>query len=93
MTPEELRLECLKLVLQSAHATGIQLETSQLITRARTYADFVMNWSSSGGAERVNGVQNLELALGDGLRKRRLPASQSEISVDGGGLHGAADTE
>jgi hypothetical protein len=38
MAPEELRLECLKLVLQSANASGILLETSQLISRARAYA-------------------------------------------------------
>lgn len=44
MTPEELRLECLKLVLQSANASGVPLvETSQLISRARAYADFVLN--------------------------------------------------
>lgn len=36
MTPEELRLECLKLVLQSANASGLTLEASQLISQART---------------------------------------------------------
>jgi hypothetical protein len=62
MAPEELRLECLKLVLQSANASGILLETSQLISRARAYADFVINQSSSG--DSVNGVPVLTMALG-----------------------------
>ena len=65
MTPEELRLECLKLVLQSANASGIPLETSQLITRARAYADFVMNQNSHGS---VNGVPGPKMNLGEGLR-------------------------
>ena len=52
MAPEELRLECLKLVLQSANASGILLETSQLISRARAYADFVIN--QSGNSDSVN---------------------------------------
>jgi hypothetical protein len=54
MAPEELRLECLKLVLQSANASGILLETSQLISRARAYADFVIN--QSGHGDSVNGM-------------------------------------
>ncbi len=62
MAPEELRLECLKLVLQSANASGILLETSQLISRARAYADFVINQSSGG--DSVNGVPVLTMALG-----------------------------
>ena len=68
MTPEELRLECLKLVLQSANASGIPLETSQLITRARAYADFVMNQSGHGGGDSVNGVPVPKMKLGEGLR-------------------------
>jgi hypothetical protein len=68
MTPEELRLECLKLVLQSANASGTQLDASQLISRARAYADFVMNWSGHGGADSVNGAPILKAALGEGLR-------------------------
>ena len=68
MTPEELRLECLKLVLQSANASGLQLETSQLISRARAYADFVMNWGGHDSADSVNGASTLNATLGGGLR-------------------------
>lgn len=84
MTPEELRLECLKLVLQSANASGLTLEASQLISRARTYADFVMNWRGPGGAENVNGVQSLERNLDEELRRHRPPASQFETGTEGG---------
>ena len=65
MTPEELRLECLKLVLQGANASGIPLETSQLLVRARAYADFVM---SQNGRDGVNGGPVLKMNLGEGLR-------------------------
>ena len=68
MTPEELRLECLKLVLQSASTSGIQLETSQLIARARAYADFVMRQSGHDGADGVNGASVLKMTMEDGLR-------------------------
>jgi hypothetical protein len=68
MTPEELRLECLKLVLQSANASGLQLETSQLIARARAYADFVMRQNGHGGADGVNGASVPRMTRGDGLR-------------------------
>jgi hypothetical protein len=88
MTPEELRLECLKLVQHSANASGIQLEPSQIISRARTYADFVMNWRGHGDADGVNDAPVPEIALGDGLRRRRPPASQFESAVDDGRLHG-----
>jgi hypothetical protein len=64
MTPEELRLECLKLVLQSANASGILLETSQLLSRARAYADFVINQSGRSGVDSVNGVPVLTMTLG-----------------------------
>jgi hypothetical protein len=84
MTPEELRLECLKLVLQSANASGLTLDASQLISRARTYADFVMNWRGPGGAENVNGVQSLERNSDEGLRRHRPPASQFETGTEGG---------
>ena len=67
MTPEELRLECLKLVLQSANASGLQLETSQLISRARAYADFVMTQKGHGGIDSGNGAPALKIALGEGL--------------------------
>ena len=62
MTPEELRLECLKLVLQSANASGILPETGQLILRARAYADFVIN--QKGGGDSVNGVPVPTMTLG-----------------------------
>ena len=67
MTPEELRLECLKLVLQSANASGIPLETSQLISRARAYADFVMTQKDPRGVDSANGAPALKIALGEGL--------------------------
>jgi hypothetical protein len=63
MTPEELRLECLKLVLQSANASGILPDTSQLISRARAYADFVINQSDRTGVDIVNGAPVLTMAL------------------------------
>jgi hypothetical protein len=37
MTLEELRLECLKLALQSANASGITVEAGQIMSRARAY--------------------------------------------------------
>jgi len=66
MAPEELRLECLKLVLQSANASGILLETSQLISRARAYADFVINQGgrSGGGGDSATSVPVLTMTLG-----------------------------
>jgi hypothetical protein len=70
MTPEELRLECLKLVLQSANANGIPLETSQLLSRARAYADFVINQGGRGGAaDSVNGAPVRKMNLAEGLRE------------------------
>jgi hypothetical protein len=68
MTPEELRLECLKLVLQSANASGIQLDAGQLIARARAYSDFVMNSSGRGSTDGANGAPLLKRNLGEGLR-------------------------
>jgi hypothetical protein len=64
MTSEELRLECLKLALQNANASGILVETSQLIARARAYADFVMNQQRNGGADSVNGAPFMAIPLG-----------------------------
>ena len=89
MTPEELRLECLKLVLQSATASGIPVETSQLISRARAYADFVMNRSSHGTAESVNGADTREKALEEGLHKHPPPTSDLVSGIAAGGLRGA----
>jgi hypothetical protein len=69
MTPEELRLECLKLVLQSANASGVPLvETSQLISRARAYADFVLNQGDRGSVDSANGTPAIRMPVGDGLR-------------------------
>ena len=68
MTPEELRLECLKLVLQSANASGTQLDARQLISRARAYADFVMNLGGQGNADSVNGSPVPNATLGGALR-------------------------
>jgi hypothetical protein len=89
MTPEELRLECLKLVQNSANASGLLLEPSQIISRARTYADFVMNWHGHGGAESVSGATVPEVTLEDGSRRRSPPVSQFESGANNGGLHGA----
>jgi hypothetical protein len=58
MTPEELRLECLKLVQQTANASGLLLEPGQIISRARAYADFVTNSSGPAAAEGVKLAQN-----------------------------------
>ena len=57
MTPEELRLECLKLALQSANASGIRVDAGQLLSRASAYVDFVLGQrGQSGGAHGVNGT-------------------------------------
>jgi hypothetical protein len=85
MTPDELRLECLKLVQQTANAAGILLTPSDVISRARAYADFVMDKSGHAGITQANGA-NLELPLGEGfLRPAAPPAS--------GAFLGAAHTE
>ncbi len=55
MTVEELRLECLKLALQSANASGIPVEPGQLMSRARAYADFVLDQNGHGGIDGING--------------------------------------
>jgi hypothetical protein len=68
MTAEELRLECLKLVLQSANASGTQLNASQLISRARAYADFVMNSAGHDGADSVDAAPVPKITLREGLR-------------------------
>jgi hypothetical protein len=60
VTPEELRLECLKLVQHSANASGLLLEPSQIISRARAYADFVMDWRASDAAGSVTDEQKPE---------------------------------
>lgn len=83
MTPEELRLECLKLVQHSANATGLLLEPGQIIARARTYADFVMNWREQDVAESVNGEQNPEMPP-EGFRKPRPGAAVSRSHASGG---------
>jgi hypothetical protein len=68
MTPEELRLECLKLVLQSANTSGLPLaETSQLISRARAYADFVLNSKDRGGVDSDNATPTLRMPVAEGL--------------------------
>jgi hypothetical protein len=74
VTPEELRLECLKLVQQSANASGLLLEPSQIISRARTYADFVMNWRGEDSAGSLDSERTLEMTP-DGFRKHR-PAEE-----------------
>ena len=75
MTSDELRLECLKLVQQTANASGILLTSSEIISRARAYADFVMDRDGRGSVAKANGAQNRELAVGE---RFRIPAPQSE---------------
>ena len=70
MTPEELRLECLKLVQQSANASGLLLEPNQIISRARTYADFVMNWRGEDSAGSLNSERSREMTP-EGFPKHR----------------------
>ena len=41
MTPEELRLECLKLALQSGNASGIPVEVGQLVSAKACHAERV----------------------------------------------------
>lgn len=41
MTPEELRLECLKLVQQTGNSSGALLGSSEITSRA--YADFLLD--------------------------------------------------
>ena len=87
MTPEELRLECLKLALQSANASGIPVEVGQLVSRARAYADFVLGQNGHGGADGFNGTPVGEATLRRDLR--RTPASQFESSIGEGLPRGA----
>jgi hypothetical protein len=88
MTPEELRLECLKLVLQSVNASGLpQVETRQLLSRARAYADFVMGQNGGGGVDSANGgAVTLEEGL---LRRHPVPISELDTSIDAAELRGA----
>jgi hypothetical protein len=61
MAPEELRLECLKLVLQvPIRAASCWILASSF--RARAHADFVIN--QSGRGDSVNGTPVLTMALG-----------------------------
>jgi hypothetical protein len=93
MTPEELRLECLKLVQHTANASGVLLEPGQIISRARLYADFVINWGGNSGAGNVDAPQNLEMALPEGLRGHAPPTAQFQSGADNRGMHEAADAE
>jgi hypothetical protein len=76
MTPDELRLECLKLVQQTANASGMLLTSSEIISRARAYADFVIDPGGHGSVVKANGAQNPELAAEARLRMPASPASQ-----------------
>lgn len=87
MTPEELRLECLKLVLQSANASGIPVEVGQLMSRARAYADFVLDQNGHGGAGGINGTPVGEMTSRRDLRIP--PVSQFESSIVEGPPGGA----
>jgi len=89
MSPEELRLECLKLVQHSANASGMLLEAGQIISRARAYADFVMNWSGRDGANSVNGTPDLAVDLETGSRRHPSPVSQFDTGIGDSGLRGA----
>ena len=89
MTPEELRLECLKLALQSANASGLLLESSQIISRARAYSDFVINWNRHGGVDNANGAPVPEAKPKDGLRRYPPSSPQFESSAEDGRPRGA----
>jgi hypothetical protein len=78
MTPDELRLECLKLVQQTANASGILLTSSEIISRARAYANFVMDRDGHGSVVKANGAQNPELAAEERFRIPVPPPSQFE---------------
>jgi hypothetical protein len=82
MTPEELRLECLKLVQQSANASGLLLEPSQIISRARTYADFVMNWRGRDTTGSVSSDQSQEM-MPEGFRQHRPAGGPLQSHLDG----------
>jgi hypothetical protein len=92
MTPEELRLECLKLVQQTANASGLLLAPGEIISRARAYADFVMDRSGHGGVVKANGAQNLELVLEEGFRIPAPPASQFEPGAFAAAAHAEQTT-
>jgi hypothetical protein len=86
MTPEELRLECLKLVLQIASASGIPVEAGQVLSRARVYADFVLDQNGHGGAD---GTATPVGEMTSRRDLRRPLVSQFESSI-GEGLPGGA---
>lgn len=78
MTPEELRLECLKLALRNANANGIPVEACELVSRARAYADFVPSQKGRGGADGINGTQVGEMrSRGDLRRPPRLSSNSA----------------
>jgi hypothetical protein len=79
MTPEEVRLECLKLVQQSANASGLLIEPNQIISRARAYADFVMDWHGQGTVRGINGKENPEMRPGE-FRKPR-PVAPTTVAI------------
>jgi len=85
MTPEELRLECSKLAQHSANASGLLIEPSKIISRARTYADFVMDLRGQDAAGSANGEQNRETEItSEGFRKHRPAAAQMQShALDG----------
>jgi hypothetical protein len=89
MTEEELRLECLKLALQNASASGLPLEASPLISRARAYADFVLNWRDHSGIENANGAAMPNMVLENGLRRRSPTVPQLNSNADIAGPRGA----
>jgi len=80
MTLEELRLECLKLVQQTANASGILLASGEIISRARAYADFVMDRDGNSGIVKTNGAPNPDFAAAEGFR---IPAPSTAQFVPG----------
>jgi hypothetical protein len=85
MTPEELRLECLKLAQHSANASGLLIEPNKIISRAQTYADFVMDRRGQDAAGSVNGEQNGEIDItSEGFPKHRpVAAPMQSRALDG----------
>ena len=99
MTPEELPLECLKLVQQTANASGSLLASPEIISRARAYADFVMDRDGNGSTGKTNDARNPEFAPEGAFRTTAPSAAQIEPGAfakavcTGGRGHRTTETE
>ncbi len=79
-----IRLECLKLVQQTANASGPLLAPGEIISRARADADFAIDRYGQGSIAKANGALNL--ALEEGLRIPARTVSQFELGAELGAL-------